>query len=57
MYGEFIMNYEDYEIDEYYKIKEKEHEEMADVACLVLGAALIVALGIIAAQLVWGWLN
>ena len=51
------MNYEDYEIDEYYKIKEKEHEEMADVACLVLGAALIVALGIIAAQLVWGWLN
>ena len=37
--------------------REEEHEEMVVGGFIVTGVLLIVALGIIAVQSIWGWLN
>lgn len=47
------MNYEDQDIPEYYRRKEKEHEELCDAGAIVLAALIACAIILFVAQAVY----
>ena len=54
---ENIMNYEDYEIDDYYPAQEKKYLEELEVGVIAAVVLLIIAVVLGVAQAIHGWLQ